>query len=363
MRRLIFLLAVLPLALSAGCRRPISTVSQVCAQLSPVRFESLRPIQVETTGPVQVEATLIPPAQSPLVEVLVVKPRLKGCGFKVAVIDIDGLIVNQEFGSPATGSENPVALFREKLNHLRSDPQVRAMVLRINSPGGGVTASDIMRRELENFIEDTQIPVVACIMDIGTGGAYYLATAANEIIAHPTSIIGGMGVILNLYNLEDALNQFNIVGVPVKSGKHVDMGSPLRRIPDDSRQILQEIADEFHGRMEDVVRSARQQMPKDQNLFDGRVLTAHAAEANNLIDATGYLGEAIERAEQLGDCYGASVTMLQRPPSQVRTEYDAYAFQQHLFNLPMIPGLDRSRLPTFLYIWQPDPSLTSDVGR
>jgi protease-4 len=361
MRRLILLLAVLPLAVSVGCGRPITTFSHVCAHLSPVRFESMRPIQVETTRPVQVQAQLVPPTQSALEEVMVAGAR-HNCAYKVAVIDVDGLIVNQEFGSAATGSENPVALFREKLNHLRSDPQVRAIVLRINSPGGGVTASDMMRRELESFIEETRLPVVACIMDVGAGGAYYLATAADEIIAHPTSIVGGMGVILNLYNLMDALNQFNIVGIPVKSGKNVDMGSPLRPIPEESRKLLQDIADEFHQRFEEVVRSSRPNLRGDQDLFDGRVLTAPSAQANDLIDSVGYLAEAIERAEQLGDCDGAAVAMLQRPPNQARTEYDAYSYQQRLLELPSLPGLDRSRLPTFLYIWQPDPSLTSDVG-
>ena len=295
MRRLILLLAVLPFAVSVGCRRPITTISHVCAQLSPVRFESLRPIQVEATGPVQVEAKLIPPTQSALEEVTVVAARYSGCPDKIAVVDVDGLIVNQEFISSTTGSENPVALFREKLDHLRRDQCVRAVVLRINSPGGGVTASDIMRRELTKFIEGTRLPVVACIMDVGTGGAYYLATAADEIIAHPTSIVGGMGVILNLYKLEDALSQFNIIGIPVKSGKNVDMGSPLRPIPEESRQLLQDIADEFHQRFEDVVRSSRVNLREDQDLFDGRVLTAQSAQANELIDTIGYLGEAIER--------------------------------------------------------------------
>lgn len=348
--------------MTVGCGRPITTFSHVCAQLSPVRFESLRPIQVETTRPVEVQAKLVPPTQSPLQEVVVSGAGQRGCTDKVAVIDVDGLIVNQEFGSAAAGSENPVALFREKLNRLRHDPQVRAVVLRINSPGGGVTASDIMRRELENFIQETRLPVVACIMDIGTGGAYYLATAADQIIAHPTSIVGGMGVILNLYKLEDALSQFNIVGIPVKSGKNVDMGSPLRPIPEESRQLLQQIADEFHRRFEDVVRSSRPELEEIQGLFDGRVLTATSAQEVHLIDSIGYLTEAIEHAERLGDCQGAVVTMLQRPPNQARTEFDAYTYQQRLLDLPSLPGLDRSRLPTFLYIWQPDPSLTSNVG-
>jgi protease-4 len=189
-----------------------------------------------------------------------------------------------------------------------------------------------------------------------------LATAADEIVAHPTSVIGGIGVILNLYNLEDALNQFSIVGVPVKSGTHVDLGSPLRRMPDESRAILQEIANDFHERFKEIVRSSRNELRGEASIFDGRVLTAETARKSGLIDSVGYLEEAIDRAKVLGNCRGAGLVMLQRSPNSARTEYDLTALQQRLFNLPQFPGLDRSRLPTFLYIWQPDPSLTSGVG-
>ncbi len=361
MRRLIPLIVILMMCLSAGCRRHgINTFSRVCAHLSPVQIQSLNPVQVETKGPVRVEAQIVPTLQPPLEQVVVQAAHFSS--EKIAVIDVDGLLVNQEIGSPLSGTENPVALFREKLDQVRADKDVRAVVLRINSSGGGVTASDIMRRELDNFSNDTQLPIVASIMDVGTGGAYYLATAADEIMAHPTSVIGGIGVILNLYNLEDALTQFNIVGVPVKSGKHVDLGSPLRKMPDESREILQEIADDFHERFQGMVRSSREGLTDDKTIFDGRVLTSESAKRARLIDSVGYLEEAIERAESLGNCKGAAVVMLQRSPNSTRTEYDLTSLQQRLFNLPQFPGLDRSRLPTFLYIWQPDPSLTSGVG-
>ena len=146
----------------------------------------------------------------------------------IVVLDVDGLLLNTDFTGLNSAGENPVSLFRERLDAIAANPCVRGVVLRINSPGGGVTATDIMWHDLMRFKRCTRLPVVACLMDVGTGGAYYLATAADQIVAHPTSVTGGIGVILNFYNLQDALQQFNIAGVPIKSGDKIDLGSPIK---------------------------------------------------------------------------------------------------------------------------------------
>src|SRR6516225_3005237 len=144
---------------------------------------------------------------------------------KIAVVDVDGLLLNMDMTGMYSLGENPVSVFREKLEAIAADPCVCAVVVRINSPGGGVTATDIMWRDLQAFRAKTNLPVVACIMDLGCGGAYYLATASDLIVAHPTSVTGGIGVILNLYNLQDTLNLFSIVSQSIKAGKNIDMGS------------------------------------------------------------------------------------------------------------------------------------------
>ena len=126
--------------------------------------------------------------------------------------------------------ENPVALFRERLDAIEHNRRVRAVVLRIHSPGGSVTATDIMWRDLAAFKCRTHLPVVACLMDVAAGGGYYLATGADCIVAHPTTVTGAIGCILNVYNLQDLMAQFNIVGIPIKAGKNVDLGSPVKAI-------------------------------------------------------------------------------------------------------------------------------------
>ena len=156
-------------------------------------------------------------------------PWHRAPGAHVAVVDVDGVIVNRNMTGLGSMGENPVALFREKLDTIARDGRVRAVVLRINSPGGGVTASDIMRRDLVEFRQRTGLPVVACLLDTGTGGAYYIATACDAIVAHPTSVVGGVGVILNLYNMEDTLAQFNVLPASIRAGERIDAGSPVPR--------------------------------------------------------------------------------------------------------------------------------------
>ena len=232
---------------------------------------------------------------------------------KIAVINVDGLLLNMDMTGLFSHGENPVALFREKLDTVAGDPCVRAVVVRINSPGGGVTASDVMWHDLMAFKARCHIPVVACLMDLGTGGAYYLATAADQIWAHPTSITGGFGVILNTYNLQDMMAKFNITGVPVKAGDYTDLGSPIRKISKEGRKLLQDIADQYHTRFEHVIGCARPRHdPRESDDFDGRIFTADQAQQRGLIDCIGYLDDAICGAEKLAALGPAKIVMYHR---------------------------------------------------
>ncbi len=303
--------------------------------------------------------------RGPLVEKDVIAHDGEPCE-KIAIVDVDGLLVNTNLVGLGSVGENPVALFREKLDDVARDPCFRAVVLRINSPGGGVTASDIMRHDLLSFRERTGLPVVACLMDLATGGAYYLATAADHITAHPTTVTGGMGVILNLYNLKDAMAYFNVEAVPIRSGRFVDLGSPAEPMPEEGRAILQRIADEFHARFQTAVRRARPRHdPSRQEDFDGRVFTASQALERHLIDSIGYLDEAVATARHLGGCPLARAVLLRRAHEPARSPYATTPnapVQGGLFPMS-IPGLDRSQLPTFLYLWQPEPTFERRAAR
>ena len=150
-----------------------------------------------------------------------------------------------------------MSVFRERLDAIECDPRICAVVIRINTPGGSVTATDIMWRDLMAFKRRTCLPVIACLMDVAAGGGYYLATAADSIVAHPTTVTGGIGCILNVYNLQDLMAQFNILGAPIKAGPNIDLGSPIKELSDEKRKLLQDMADEFHSRFRNVVLQSR----------------------------------------------------------------------------------------------------------
>lgn len=334
---------------------------------SCVRGDVTTEVAGNVNGNVQAHVNVEPPSPVnnalPLVEMPVLAGGSPSCA-KIALIDVDGVLLNQDLTGLMSMGENPVALFREKLEYVQRNGQYRAVILRINSPGGGVTATDIMWRDLRQFKEATGLPVVACLMDLGTGGAYYLATGADAIVAHPTTITGGMGVILNAYNLQDAMNMWNIVGVPIKSGSKIDIGSPVREMSEECRGILQAVADHFHHRFQDVVlRSRTQYKPIDkegkEKDFDGRIFTAEVALEKHLIDSIGYLDDAVEIACQHASSSDASVVMLHRPNDHARSPYAVTPntpLQGSL--LPInIPGLQRAELPTFFYMWQPLPGM------
>jgi protease-4 len=285
-------------------------------------------------------------------------------GPRVAVLDVDGLILNQDFSGLLSMGENPVALFREKLDAIASDPCVKAVVLRINTPGGSVTASDILWRDLLAFRERTKLPVVACLLDVAAGGGYYLATAADVIVAHPTAVTGGIGVILNLYNLRELMGQLNILPQEIKSGKHIDMGTPIRNLPDDVKALLEQMANEYHERFKAVVRRARPQVEPKESTFDGRVFSARSAQALGLVDRIGYLDDAVALAREMGSCQDAQPVLYRRKNDPARSLYAItpnIPLQATL--LPMsLPGLDRTKLPAFLYLWQPEATLPRLAG-
>jgi protease-4 len=333
-----------PLALATGCQEPLQMAANV--RLVP-EFP-----QPGNAGPVK---SMTMPEQSHDTE----SPA-------VAVIDVDGILLNSDFSGFWSAGENPVSLFRERLDAAACDPCVRAVVVRINSHGGGVTATDIMWHDLSAFRERTGLPVVACLMDVGAGGAYYVATAADQIVAHPTSVTGGIGVILNIYNLQDALQQFNVAAIPVRAGDKVDLGSPVKALDDDQRKLLQSMANNFHKRFRDVVHDGRPEVNMDDKTnFDGRVFTAEEAVKRRLVDQVGYLDDAISIARNMAHVPHARVVLFHRANDQA---HSAYAITP---NIPAgvgivpvsLPGFDRTKLPGFLYMWQPEPTMEKLAGK
>jgi protease-4 len=204
-------------------------------------------------------------------------------------------------------------------------------------------------------------------MDLATGGAYYLAVGCDRIVAHPTTITGGIGAVANFYNLQDAMSAMSVKVQSIKAGPLVDMGSVMGPLPDEARVLLQQMADGFRDRFYTRVVTSRPQLTAQdrKTVADGRIVAGPQALAMHLVDRLGYLDDAIADAESLAGLSGAEVVLYQRAGYPARSIYAVTP------NVPLqgelvpvsYPGLDRTKLPTFLYLWQPDPTVTKLGGR
>jgi protease IV len=351
MRRAILLIGLTALV-AAGCASPMRILSanRICGT-------------VNTENHVVMEMGVTPDGGN----VVATPLGRAGCdGPRVAILDVDGLLLNQDFTGPMSMGENPVSLFREKLDAIACDPNVKAVVLRINTYGGAVTATDILWHDLREFKERTKLPVVACLLDVTAGGGYYLATAADVIVAHPTSVTGGIGVILNLYNLREQMGQFNITPQEIKAGRLIDMGTVTKMLPDDVRKLLEKMATEYHDRFKQIVVAARPKVDRDrESTFDGRVFTAKSALELGLVDKLGYMDDAAALAREMSQCPDAGLVLYRRKNDPARSPYAVTPNTPlHATLLPLsVPGMDRSKLPTFLYLWQPEATMPRLGGR
>jgi protease-4 len=292
----------------------------------------------------------------PVSETVIADAQAWLCRDKVALIDVDGLLLNARTSSLLGSGENPVSLFRERLEAAAHDDRVKAVVLRINSPGGAVTASDIMYTDLRHFRRDTNKPVVACLMDVAASGAYYLAMGCDRIYAHPTTVTGSIGVIMSLYNASGLLSRIGVASDPIKSGPNKDLGNPARPMTDEERAILQGMVDGFYGQFVQVVARGRH-LPEEQvrALADGRVYTGIEAQKLGLVDDVGYLEDAIQAAMHLACVQDAAIVAYDRCPGYRGTIYAGLPKIPEEINVKLdVPGLSSHPTgATFLYLWQP----------
>ncbi|HEV3204691.1 MAG TPA: signal peptide peptidase SppA [Gemmataceae bacterium] len=277
------------------------------------------------------------------------------CRNKICLIEVSGLIMNARNSGLLDSGDNPVALFKEKLDAAANDKRVKAVVLRINSPGGAVTASDIMYQELLHFREKTGKPVVACMMDVAASGAYYLAMGADHVIAHPTTVTGSIGVIMSLYNASGLFHMIGVTSVPIKSGPNKDIGNPARPMTDEERAILQTMVNSFYEQfVQVVVRGRGISEDRVRPLADGRVYTGIDAQKLGLVDRIGYLDDAIKTAKELACIHDAAIIAYDRCDGYRGSIYSTLPQIPKEFNIKVdLLGLGSHNGPVFLYIWEP----------
>ena len=211
---------------------------------------------------------------------------------RVGVIRIEGVILD----SQSTIGE---------LKRFGENPSVKAIVLRIDSPGGGVVPSQEIHDAVQRVRNKNNKAVIASMGSVAASGGYYIAVATDRIMANSGTLTGSIGVIMEMANVEGLLKKIGVEGVVIKSGRFKDVGSPLRKMSDEEHELLQSVMDDVHRQFIEAVAAGRGlDVTVVQALADGRIFTGRQAKDSKLVDELGDLEAAIQLAADVAGIEG-----------------------------------------------------------
>lgn len=279
---------------------------------------------------------------------------------KILLLPLEGVIgdVGGLFGDDV----DRVQIFQESLRQAREDPQIKAVLLYVDSPGGGLTASDVLYHNVLAFRTETQRPVVALFGDVAASGGYYVASAAQEIIAHRTTLTGSIGVIMPMFGIEKLLEKVGIEPRTIKAGEMKDIGAMSRPMTERERALFQSIANEYHEQFIQVVLKGMQErkvtVPASaaREYCDGRVFTAEQAMKMGFVDKIGYFEDAVASVRQkaglsVGDTRVVTYHRKLRLLEMLMANAQAPKRQTSLtVRVQGLPSMEQNR---FLYMWMP----------
>ena len=223
---------------------------------------------------------------------------------KVALIHVEGVIVGGRGQGGLLGDGSGMDSVIRQIQAARDDETVRAVVLRINSPGGSAHASQEVGEELKK-LRSAGKPVVASMGDIAASGGYWIAALCDRIYANPGTITGSIGIYIPYANYEELFKKIGVHGEKIKSGPHKDMLSPERPMTAAERAILQEMVDDLYDQFVDVVAEGRKMEPERvRRLADGRIYTGRQAKKLGLVDEMGTPEDAVNAAARLAGIAG-----------------------------------------------------------
>lgn len=273
---------------------------------------------------------------------------------KILQLFVNGVISGER---NAAGIPTNTEVLREQLRYAEEDENVKALVLRIDSPGGEVVATDEIYNRLLRFKQVRKIPIVVSMGSTAASGGYYLATAADTIFANPNTLTGSLGVIFNLVNYSEAANKLGIHQYAIKSGRFKDIGSPARPVTAQEQQIFQTLVNESYNKFVDVIVKGRNlSRERVLEIADGRVYSGEQAKRLGLIDQFGDLEEATQHALSLSGEQAATVV---RYSDQISFSKLLFSMKQHWSNpdpLGLSRILDRHSTHRLLYQFIPGES-------
>ena len=286
---------------------------------------------------------------------------------KILLIPIHGIIMDTPSEGFMRTRPGVVTTVHRMLSAAKKDASIKAVILRIDSPGGGITASDVLYHEIETFRKETGKPVVALLGDVAASGGYYVAAAAEHIVAHSTTVTGSIGVMMPLLGVQNLLEKIGVEARVIKSGELKDIGSMYRPMNAGEREMLQGMVDEYHGIFVSVVHQGFTNRGKTisrkelRKLCDGRVLTGNQAKRLGFVDALGYYEDAVNITAKKAAIPPADVhvvTYVRRPGLLDTLLINATAPQPGTMKVE-IEGLPKLDSPRFMYLWTVNPAAAS----
>ncbi len=286
-------------------------------------------------------------------EVVLIKSRAKE---KILLLDISGVIVSSMKRGVFDKEGDILSQVYYRLKKAAEDNMVKGIILRLDTPGGEVTASDIIYHEILNFKKRTGIPVLALMMGLTASGGYYIASACDLLIAHPSTLTGSIGVISLFPNLEGLFEKVGIQVHVIKSGELKDSGSVFRQMTPEERDVFQKIVDEYHQNFQDVVYENRKDhlsLEDLKKIADGRVMTASQALEAKLIDEIGYFDKALKIILDLASLPEANVVSYTYFPNRKTNIYATFLKSESLLESASFREVAQSLKSGFYYLWHP----------
>lgn len=221
-----------------------------------------------------------------------------GFGDAVAIVRVEGVIISED--DVTTGA--PSGVIMDELERAAADSAVKAIVLRVDSPGGTVTGSS----QIHEAILELEKPVVASMGGAAASGGYYVSAPADYIFARPDTTTGSIGVIYTLFNAEELMDELGVDVTTITSGPNKDIGSPWDDLTPEQREIFETLVDESYDQFVEIVAEGRANLDEEEvrELADGRIYSGRQALENGLVDELGNLDDAIAKAAELGGISG-----------------------------------------------------------
>ena len=232
------------------------------------------------------------------------KPKFYGSSEGIGVVHIYGPIMIEPPISSFSLETRGADFIVETIEDFTEDKRVKALLVRVNSPGGAIAASQEIYEALWRFRQSGR-PVVASMGDLAASGGYYISSAANFIMANPGTITGSIGVIFNISNFKELMSKIGMKQEVLKSGEFKDIGSYSRDMTASEKELIQTMIDEFYEQfLEAIARGRDKDIEKIRTLADGRVITGEQALESGLIDGLGSFSEAILKAGEMAGIEG-----------------------------------------------------------